>query len=101
MSEVTPIRSDGAGLDRPDGNALMVAKNYPAVAPLIEREFKRICPTLELLDFNAGPSRMESIIYRFRKELIAAIEVAAVVDTQAATLPSHLRLVVDSEVRHV
>lgn len=227
MSEVTPIRP-GAKIE------LMVCRDYPDVGPIVEREFKRICPALELLDFNAthlfhwisfsgseaeilrlgvvnssmiavrpkrlvhfpdvgwtqrragdrvevhldlneeldrthplaslaiwnwqslldqskeseeeplastAPewrervlgqvdfdltflkswngkiwrgknehfprfqfaadeiSRMESMIHRFRKELIAAIEVAAVVDTQAAPYPSHLRLVVDNEVR--
>jgi hypothetical protein len=227
MAEVTPIRP-GAKIE------LMVCREYPNVGPIVEREFKRICPTLELLDFNAAHvfhwiefsgseaeilrlgvvnssmiavrpkrrvhipnvgrtlrrvgdrvevhlclneeldrahplaplaiwnwqslldqseeseeeplastapewreqalgqvdfdltylkswngkiwrgknehlprfqfaaeeiSRMESMIHRFRKELIAAMEVAAVVDTQTAPRASHLRLVVDHEVR--
>jgi hypothetical protein len=39
------------------GNAtpvVRIAEDFPAEAPYIEREFKRLFPTLELLNFNAG-----------------------------------------------
>jgi hypothetical protein len=32
---------------------LRVAEEYPAVAPVVARLFQRICPSVELLDFNA------------------------------------------------
>jgi hypothetical protein len=35
---------------------LMIAERYPAAASAVERVFKRLCPTLDLLNFNAQHS---------------------------------------------
>jgi hypothetical protein len=49
--------------DSKPASALRVAEHYPAVAPVIEREFKRICPMLELLDFNSDGNRWSWILF--------------------------------------
>jgi hypothetical protein len=41
--------------------------------------------------------RLESIAHRFREEIFAALEQAAVIDTQQSPRPSFLRLVVDND----
>jgi hypothetical protein len=43
-----------AKADATMASALRVAEKYPAVAPVVERIFKRIFPTLQLENFNAG-----------------------------------------------
>jgi hypothetical protein len=44
-------------------SALRVAERYPLVAPIVEREFKRICPTLELIDFNSCSTDIHWIVF--------------------------------------
>lgn len=59
MSDVTPIRPDmstkiqQSPVRTTDARELMIAENYPAAALAVKRIFQRICPTLDLLDFNA------------------------------------------------
>jgi len=45
--------------DAPAASALRVAEKYPAFAPMVERVFKRICPTLELINFDFGADRAD------------------------------------------
>jgi hypothetical protein len=44
-------------------SALRVAERYPLVAPEVEREFRRICPTLELIDFNSCSTDIHWILF--------------------------------------